>query len=119
MSISKHLILAVLSCCAIGGLYASESPRQAKKHYIKEQNIKVTNEGIAIRAKGKVIKVKSLRHDRRGIYVFRKDCLGVTKHWEETGWTDGHPYCPDCEWGFRDQDAFNYHNDVVHSDMDR
>ena len=100
MGISRYVFVAVLACCAIGGLQAAnEAPRHQKKLYINEQTITVTKEGIEVNTKEGIIKVKTLRSDRKGVFVTAQDvCKG-----------DGRYYCRGCGLTFRNYSEFTTH----------
>ena len=75
MKISRILLTAVIAGCAFGvGLNATESAKHAKKHYLDEQSISLAEDGIVIETKSGPVRVKTLRTDKNGIYVFKSDC---------------------------------------------
>ena len=79
MGISKYLLVAAMSFCALGNLSAADSAKHAKKHYLDEQAISVTKEGIVVETKDGLVRVKTLRMDKNGIYIFKSDCFAVEK----------------------------------------
>ena len=80
MGISKYLLAAALSFCALGNLSAVGLDKHAKKHYLDEQSISVTDEGIIVEAKdGSLFRVKTLRSDKNGVYLFKSDCSLIEK----------------------------------------
>jgi hypothetical protein len=80
MSISKYLLAAALSFCALGSLSAADSAKHAKKHYLDEQAISVTKDGIVVETKSGPIRVKALRSNSNGIYIYKQDvCEEATK----------------------------------------
>jgi len=97
MGILRYIFVAVLACCAMGSLQATnEAPRHQKKHYLDEKDISVTNEGIVVTTKSGSIKVKALRSNSHGIYVCKKDMCEVA--------TKGQIYCLNCRlWMSRDR----------------
>jgi len=95
MGISRHIFATVLACCALGSLQATnEAPRHQKKHYLDEQAISVTKDGIVVSAKKGSFRLKALRSDEKGFYVYQQDvCKETTKGFDDP---DYWAQCPDC-----------------------
>ena len=100
MGISRHIFATVLACGALGSLQAAnEAPRHQKKHYLDEQAICVTKDAIVVETKGGAIKVKMLRSDKKGVYVFSSDvCKGDERY-----------YCRRCKVYFRNSEELATH----------
>ena len=78
MGISRHIFATVLACCALGSLQATnEAPRHQKKHYLDEQAISVTKDGIVVKTKNGQVRLKTLRSNSNGIYVYKQDLCSV------------------------------------------
>ena len=95
MGISRYIFVTVLACCALGSLQATnEAPRHQKKHYLDEQAISVTKDGIVVSAKKGSFRLKALRSDEKGFYVYQQDvCKETTKGFDDP---DYWAQCPDC-----------------------
>lgn len=79
MGISKYLLAAALSFCALGNLSAADSVKHSKKHYLDARNICVSEDGIIVRTKSGKLMIKTLRSDENGLYVFKEDLSAIAK----------------------------------------
>ena len=114
----KYLFAVILTACSMIRVdLVAESPSPPRKIHVDISSLKISKHGMLLTTKEKIFKVKCVRSDRAGLYVFRTDCELIGKRWEENGWVDGTTYCERCEVFFRDQNALNYHNEF-HQDND-
>jgi hypothetical protein len=71
MSISKSLFVAAFSFCALGNLQANSSrTHHPKRHYLDEQAISVTKDGIVVETKNGPVRIKTLRSDENGVFIY-------------------------------------------------
>jgi hypothetical protein len=104
MSISKFLLVAAISFCALGNLSATDSAKHAKKHYLDEKDISISKDGIIVCTKNGAVKVKRLRSDKDGVYVFSRDLCKV-----DVCKGDERYYCRNCKLYFRDYSEYAMH----------
>jgi hypothetical protein len=113
VGVSKLLLAAVVAGCAFGSLNAVETAKPSKKHYIDEQAISITEEGIVIATKNGLLRAKTLRSDKKGVYVLQQDCFRLknrapnvlARHcrcgrWFDTPWAfSRHLEARECKYG--------------------
>lgn len=103
MVFSRSIFVTILACCALSSLQAAdESHRHQKKCYLDEKTISITNEGIVVTTKSGPIKVRVLRSDSHGIYVYQQDlCSEAAK---------GSEVCDLCGLWFPNHGAYLRHH---------
>jgi hypothetical protein len=80
MGISRYVFVAVLACCAMGSLQATnEAPRHQKKIsldntkvYVNPCPVKAIQEGIIVTCGKHAFLVKAIRSDQKGLFFFEK-----------------------------------------------
>jgi len=109
MGISRYVFVAVLACCAMGSLQATnEAPRHQKKHYLDEKAISITNGGIVVETKNGSIKVKVLRSDSTGVYVYQRDVIRTKEKGGRYNKNEER-YCSDCHRTFPSEYRYRQH----------
>jgi hypothetical protein len=94
MKLSRMCLAALAAGCAFGSLNAAESAKHVKKLYLDKQAVNVTEKGIVVSSKSGSLRLKVLRSDEKGLYVYRRDiCEERIKGFDDP---DYWARCPDC-----------------------
>jgi hypothetical protein len=81
-----YFFVALIVGCSIIGTYArAEVLDHQKKHYLDKRMIHVSKTGITVKTKKGDVKVKTLRSDGKGVFIYRSDVCGKLSKGDHDG----------------------------------
>jgi len=103
MKIQKYLVATILFACSITCSYAHAAPLQQKKMYLDEKTVLLKKGRIMIKSINGTVRVKLLRSDKNGFYIFEQDLCSVKKGHAPSGDNSCHG-CTKMFWSGEDRD---------------